>query len=82
MRVSPDCAARSSCPEPVVSSRLNHGSQETFLAQEGVRQEEGRQEEVGQAFGQAQCQEGQQEAPFPQAQVQEGLSSWYIWGYV
>ena len=79
--VSPECPARS-CFDPVVFSRLNHGAQETFLAPQGVRQE-GRQEEGVQAFGQAQCEEGwQQEAPFPQAQLQEGrrrrrLGSWY-----
>ena len=79
--VSPECPARS-CFDPVVFSRLNHGAQETFLAPQGVRQE-GRQEEGVQAFGQAQCEEGwQQEAPFPQAQLQEGrrrrrLGSWH-----
>ena len=68
---SPGCVVRRSCLSFVVSSRLHHGAQETFVAQEGLRQE-GRQEEVGPAFGQAQCEEGRQEAPFPQAQVQEG----------
>ena len=68
--VPPDCVVRS-CPEFVVSSRWNHGAQETFVPQEGIRQE-GRQEEGGQAVGQAQREEGRQEAPFPQAQVQEG----------
>ena len=51
-------------------SQQSHGAEETFLAQEGVR-EEGRQEE-GEAFGQAQREEARVEAPLPQAQVQEG----------
>ena len=59
------------CLEFVVPRLWNHGAQETFLAQEGLRQE-GWQEEVGQAVGQAQREEGRQEAQFPQAQVQEG----------
>ena len=66
----PRSSVRSSCVAPVVPSRLNHGAEETFLAQKGGR-EEGRQEE-GQAFGQAQREEARVEAPFPQAQVEEG----------
>ena len=68
---SPDFPVRRNCLAFVVSSRRNHGAQETFFAQEGLRQE-GWQEEVGQAVGQAQREEGRQEAQFPQAQVQEG----------
>ena len=66
----PRFLVRSSCVAPVVPSRLIHGAEETFLAQEGGR-EEGWQEE-GQAFGQAQREEARVEAPFPQAQVEEG----------
>ena len=66
----PRFLVRSSCVAPVVPSRLDHGAEETFLAQEGGR-EEGRQEE-GQAVGQAQREEARVEAPFPQAQVEEG----------
>ena len=60
-----------SCHEPVVSSRSNHGAQETFLAQEGVR-EEGRQEEVPPLVEAPQREEGQLQASLPQAQVEEG----------
>ena len=67
---SPLCSSQI-CLAFVVSRRWNHGAQETFLAQEGLRQE-GWQEEGGQAVGQAQREEGRQEAPLPQAQVQEG----------
>ena len=74
------CSCRG-CRSFVVSSLWNHGAQETCVAQEGVRQE-GRQEEGGQAVGQAQREEGRQEAPFPQAFLQEGrrrcLRSWYV----
>ena len=59
-----------SCHARVVPSLWNHGAEETFVAQEGVR-EEGRQEEVP-PLVQAQREEGQLQASLPQAQVQEG----------
>ena len=61
-----------SCHARVVPSLWNHGAEETFVAQEGVR-EEGRQEEVPPFVEAPQREEGRfEEAPFPQAQVQEG----------
>ena len=66
----PRSSVRSSCVAPVVPSRLNHGAEETFLAQKGGR-EEGRQAEVP-SFVEAQREEGQFQASFPQAQVEEG----------
>ena len=68
---SPLVVVRNSCAAPVVPSRLNHGAEETFLAQKGVR-EEGRQEEVPPLVEAPQREEGQLQASLPQAQVEEG----------